>query len=155
MGITSGASTPDNLVEQTILALDRFATGPRNPSDPPARKQHDGPGRKPGKTAMRMPAKPFICLVLSLILLGWPGVVAAQGFKWWQSDQFKQELGLTSEQVSRLEEIFQALQPTLRTQKETLDKVREQALESGQRSEGRRGAGAADGREDRGAHAPS
>ena len=32
VGITSGASTPDNLVEQTILALDRFATGPRNPS---------------------------------------------------------------------------------------------------------------------------
>ena len=32
VGITSGASTPDNLVEQTILALDRFAIGPRNPS---------------------------------------------------------------------------------------------------------------------------
>ncbi len=32
VGITSGASTPDNLVEQTILALDRYATGPRNPS---------------------------------------------------------------------------------------------------------------------------
>ena len=71
---------------------------------------------------MRMPVKPFICLVLSLILLGWPGAVAAQGFKWWQKDQFKQDLGLTSEQVTRLEEIFQALQPTLKTQKETLDK---------------------------------
>jgi 4-hydroxy-3-methylbut-2-enyl diphosphate reductase IspH len=32
VGITSGASTPDNLVERTILALDRFAAGHRNPS---------------------------------------------------------------------------------------------------------------------------
>jgi Spy/CpxP family protein refolding chaperone len=71
---------------------------------------------------MRMPGKPFICLVLSLILLSSPGAVAAQGFKWWQNDRFKQELGLTAEQVTRLEEIFQALQPTLRTQKDALDK---------------------------------
>jgi Spy/CpxP family protein refolding chaperone len=71
---------------------------------------------------MRMPGKPFICLVLSLVLLGWPGAAAAQGFKWWQNDRFQQDLGLTAEQVTRLEEIFQALQPTLKTQKETLDK---------------------------------
>ena len=71
---------------------------------------------------MRMLAKPFICLVLSLVLVGWPGAAAAQGFKWWQNDRFQQELALTSEQVDRLEEIFQALQPTLKTQKETLDK---------------------------------
>jgi 4-hydroxy-3-methylbut-2-en-1-yl diphosphate reductase len=32
IGITSGASTPDNLVEQTIRTLDRFANGPENPS---------------------------------------------------------------------------------------------------------------------------
>jgi len=71
---------------------------------------------------MRMLAKPFICLVLSLVLVGWPGAAAAQGFKWWQNDRFQQELALTSEQVDRLEEIFQALQPTLKAQKETLDK---------------------------------
>ncbi len=57
---------------------------------------------------MRMPVKPFICLVLSLILLGGPGAVAAQGFKWWQSERFQKELALTSEQITRLEEIFQA-----------------------------------------------
>jgi 4-hydroxy-3-methylbut-2-enyl diphosphate reductase len=32
IGVTSGASTPDNLVEQTILALARLAIGPRNPA---------------------------------------------------------------------------------------------------------------------------
>lgn len=70
---------------------------------------------------MTMPAKFFICLALSFTLLGWPDEAAAQGFKWWQNDQFKQELALTTEQVTRLEEVFQALQPTLKTQKETLD----------------------------------
>ena len=71
---------------------------------------------------MRMQAKPFICLVLSLVLLGWPGASSAQGFKWWQNDGFKQDLALTDDQVIRLEEIFQTLQPTLKSQKEALDK---------------------------------
>jgi Spy/CpxP family protein refolding chaperone len=71
---------------------------------------------------MQMLGKPFICLVLSLVLLGSPWAAAAQGFKWWQNDRFQQDLGLTTEQVTRLEEIFQTLQPTLKTQKETLDK---------------------------------
>ena len=40
---------------------------------------------------------------------------------------------LTTEQVTRLEEIFQALQPTLKTQKETLDKLEARAVEGDQR----------------------
>lgn len=72
---------------------------------------------------MRMRAKLFTCLVLSLALAGLPGPVRAQGFKWWQNDRFQQELALTAEQSERLEEIFQSLQPTLKTQKETLDKL--------------------------------
>lgn len=67
-----------------------------------------------------IPALP--CFALALCLLSWPPPAAAQGFKWWQSDRFQQELVLATEQVTRLEEIFQALQPTLKTQKETLDK---------------------------------
>ena len=47
--------------------------------------------------------------------------VFGQGFKWWQSDQYRQELGLTAEQSKRLEEIFQAAVPTLKAQKRTLD----------------------------------
>ena len=49
--------------------------------------------------------------------------VGAQGFKWWQSDLYKRELGLTAEQSRRLEEIFQAAAPTLRAQKKALDKA--------------------------------
>ena len=56
--------------------------------------------------------------------LAWrAGAGPAQGFKWWQNERFQQELALTTEQTGRLEEIFQSLQPTLKAQKETLDKL--------------------------------
>jgi Spy/CpxP family protein refolding chaperone len=70
-----------------------------------------------------MRGKWFICLVLSLAVTVCTGDAAAQGFKWWQDQKFQQELALTAEQVTRLDEIFQALQPTLKTQKDTLDKL--------------------------------
>jgi Spy/CpxP family protein refolding chaperone len=47
--------------------------------------------------------------------------VAAQGFKWWQSDRYRAELGLTADQSRRLEEIFQSTVPTLRAQKKAFD----------------------------------
>lgn len=72
---------------------------------------------------MSMRAKLFTCLVLSLAIGGRPDPVRAQGFKWWQNERFQQELSLTTEQTDRLEEIFQSLQPTLKAQKETLDKL--------------------------------
>jgi len=50
----------------------------------------------------------------------------AQGFKWWMSDQYKRELGLTGDQSRRLEEVFQASLPTLRTQKKALDDAEQQ-----------------------------
>jgi len=68
--------------------------------------------------------RPWIsCLLLSLGLLGGAANASAQGFKWWQDDKYQEELVLTDEQIARLEETFQALQPTLKTQKETLDKL--------------------------------
>jgi Spy/CpxP family protein refolding chaperone len=70
---------------------------------------------------MSMRAKSFICLALSLALVGTPRA-AAQSFKWWQNDRFQQDLELSADQINRLEETFQSLQPTLKTQKETLDK---------------------------------
>ena len=47
----------------------------------------------------------------------------AQGFKWWQSERFQRELQLTSDQIARIDEIFQAAVPELRQQKQTLDRL--------------------------------
>lgn len=48
---------------------------------------------------------------------------AAQGFKWWQSEQYIRELGLTQEQSRVLEKIFQEALPKLRAHKRALDKA--------------------------------
>ena len=47
----------------------------------------------------------------------------AQRGKWWQDDRFRRELGLTAEQSTRLEEIFQKTQPTLRQRMQALDQA--------------------------------
>jgi Spy/CpxP family protein refolding chaperone len=47
---------------------------------------------------------------------------SAQGFKWWQSETFRRELGLTADQSAKIEAIFQATLPVLRRQKDALDK---------------------------------
>ena len=60
-------------------------------------------------------------ILTGVLLAAFP--VSAQGFKWWQSDTFTRELGLTSDQSSKIETIFQRTLPVLRTQKEALDKA--------------------------------
>ena len=52
--------------------------------------------------------------------------VAAQRGKWWQDERFRRELGLTDEQSSRLEAIFQKTQPTLRERMQSLNQAEEQ-----------------------------
>jgi Spy/CpxP family protein refolding chaperone len=52
-----------------------------------------------------------------------PAVAGAQGFKWWQSDKFKSELTLSTDQIVRLEEVYQALRPKLTAGKEELDRL--------------------------------
>jgi Spy/CpxP family protein refolding chaperone len=52
-----------------------------------------------------------------------PNVVAAQGFKWWQSDQFKADFALTADQVARLEGVFQDLLPLMTAEMEELDRL--------------------------------
>jgi len=64
----------------------------------------------------------------------WLGLVAAgvllltsptstQGSKWWQSDAYVQELGLTADQSGRIEQIYQRTVPALRRYKDALDKA--------------------------------
>jgi Spy/CpxP family protein refolding chaperone len=60
-----------------------------------------------------------LCAVAALFFLVQPA--SGQGFKWWQDDGFKKELGLTTEQIRRLEEIFQKAVPGLKVQKTALD----------------------------------
>lgn len=62
-------------------------------------------------------------LIASLLLAGLVTPAAAQGFKWWQNDRFQRELSLTTEQVGRLEEIYQAAGPAMRAQKGALDRL--------------------------------
>jgi Spy/CpxP family protein refolding chaperone len=59
---------------------------------------------------------------LALVLL-LAGPASAQGSKWWQDEGYKRELGLTTEQVSRLEAIFQTSMPSLRANKGALDRA--------------------------------
>jgi Spy/CpxP family protein refolding chaperone len=65
----------------------------------------------------------WLVLGLLAVIVSLAGPAAGQGFKWWQSDVYKRELGLTAEQSRRLEDIFQAAAPDLRVQKRALDQA--------------------------------
>src|SRR5437016_3302390 len=64
----------------------------------------------------------LIAVVLAVAVLS-AGPASAQAFKWWQSERFKKELGLTQDQSTRIEDVFQHTLPGLRKQKESLDKA--------------------------------
>ena len=64
----------------------------------------------------------FAALVVGAAFLVLAPAASAQGFKWWQSDRFVRDLGLTQEQSTKIEAIFQRTSPILRKQKEALDK---------------------------------
>ena len=66
-----------------------------------------------------------MCLVLSLIVAAAAAPVAAQGFKWWQTERFQKELALTPEQITRIEGIYQTTEPLLRAQKQAFDRREE------------------------------
>lgn len=69
--------------------------------------------------------KSLSCLVLAFALIALPGAVRAQSFKWWQNERFQKELALTTDQITRLEAIFQTTEPSLRAQKTALEKYEE------------------------------
>lgn len=62
-------------------------------------------------------------VALLILVLGGTVPASAQGFKWWQDEGYKRELGLTADQTTRLEEIFQTSLPGLRKQKDALDRA--------------------------------
>jgi Spy/CpxP family protein refolding chaperone len=66
---------------------------------------------------------PVCAVVAAVLLVGAPAPSAAQSFKWWQHEKFQRELVLSPEQVTRLEEIFQAAGPAMRTYKAAVDKL--------------------------------
>jgi Spy/CpxP family protein refolding chaperone len=71
--------------------------------------------------------------VVSFALLV-PALPAAGQGKWWQSEEYKRELKLTAEQSKKLEEVFQASVPTLKSLKKSLDQAEsefERLLERG------------------------
>ena len=61
-------------------------------------------------------ARRHATLVLGVlaILVTSQSVNAAQGYKWWASEEAKQELRLTEPQTAELETIFQTLRPKLK-----------------------------------------
>ena len=61
----------------------------------------------------------------ALVLLCATPVLAQRG-KWWQDERFRRDLGLTADQSTRLEEIFQKTQPTLRQKMQALDQAEDQ-----------------------------
>ncbi len=64
-------------------------------------------------------------LALACVAAAPPPLSAGQGgkFKWWQSERFVQELGLTREQSARIDEVFQASWPALHAAKADLDRL--------------------------------
>ena len=63
--------------------------------------------------------------VVSLVAFCAAPALAQRG-KWWQDERFRRELGLTAEQSTRLEEIFQKHQPKLREHMRALDQAEDQ-----------------------------
>ena len=70
----------------------------------------------------RLSVTATLALAATLVCIATLGA-GQQGFKWWQSDQYKKELGLTAEQTRRMEEIFQKALPQLKAQKSALDEA--------------------------------
>ena len=79
------------------------------------------------KVSKNLIVKAAVRCVAALVLLTLCAAPAfAQRGKWWQDDRFRKELGLTDEQSTRLESIFQKTQPTLRERMTALDQAEDQ-----------------------------
>lgn len=61
-------------------------------------------------------------LLPALLVVALAGSVNAQSFAWWKSEQFQKDVGLTAEQCTRIDTVFQSALPKLRQGKEELDR---------------------------------
>jgi Spy/CpxP family protein refolding chaperone len=75
---------------------------------------------------MKVSKKFTSAVALGALLLLFAAPAHAQRGKWWQDDRFRHDLGLTPEQSTHLEEIFQKTQPTLRQKMQALDQAEDQ-----------------------------
>lgn len=82
-----------------------------------------------------------VAVAATVMLAALTAPASAQGFKWWQQERYQRELALTPEQVSRLEDIYQAAGPAMRSAKGAVDKL--QADLSAMVTDGRADDGAA------------
>jgi Spy/CpxP family protein refolding chaperone len=65
----------------------------------------------------------FHRLTAGVLLLAFAGPAGAQSsFKWWQAEQFRKDLSLTTDQAARIDAIFQTTFPQLKQGKEELDR---------------------------------
>lgn len=58
----------------------------------------------------------------TLLLLALGAPVGAQSFAWWKSEQFQKEVGLSADQCTRIDNVFQSTLPKLRQGHDDLDK---------------------------------
>jgi Spy/CpxP family protein refolding chaperone len=58
----------------------------------------------------------------ALLLLALAAPLGAQSFAWWKSEAFQKEVGLSPEQCTRIDSVFQATLPRLRSGRDELDK---------------------------------
>jgi hypothetical protein len=63
-----------------------------------------------------------VCAFLLLLGLATaPAPASAQSFAWWKNEPFQKEVGLTPDQCTRIDAVFQAALPALRQGKQDLD----------------------------------
>jgi Spy/CpxP family protein refolding chaperone len=57
-----------------------------------------------------------------VLLLALTAPLGAQSFAWWKSEAFQREVGLTPDQCTRIDSVFQATLPKLRQGRDELDR---------------------------------
>src|SRR5689334_1285710 len=70
---------------------------------------------------MRLFSRSWLPATLALLAFAAPVQGQSFGFPWWRDAQFQRELSLTSDQTTRIENLFQSTIGTLRAKKAELD----------------------------------